>query len=564
MRLLAPFKSVKTRLLALMAFVIVPVAVLTGVLAQATDKSLSGGMERGWRQSTDDYVIRTRVWLRGAVRTINTAAAAASAHADDCSGMLADIVAVDGGYQAIEVDFDDGRPCAGGRNPDLVAAVGEASRALRNEPRVAFADGQLTSLGVFPARGVRLIAIQTDSPKSSAHKWSATALIDANLLDRLFEPSPGPNDATALVQRGQKVIVSNGPDSTDMTWLPATETIGEAYSPYEAPSRSGAAFSYATQGLLGSQYYILRRFDASGRQVALIRFLVLSLAPLVTLATLYVVYSWAIQSEVLRWIEGIKLAILARRRGQNAKAFAPMDIGMPTELRDFAATFNEMARESAIREDSLKRSLAENEFLLRELHHRVKNSLQIIQSYLSLTRRLDGVGVDSDAIAAMEARVQVLAVAYRKAFSEGRMRDVRVRLFAEEIVRNLSQAFRRPGLTLELEAEITTALMIDRAIAMGLALVEAVMAGLKAGNARRVHVLIAERERRQLELYVSTDGRLAPNKPDERLMTGLALQLDATVEERNAGVVIHWRFQGAPPPALPTLVETADRPASAT
>jgi two-component sensor histidine kinase len=244
------------------------------------------------------------------------------------------------------------------------------------------------------------------------------------------------------------------------------------------------------------------------------------------------------------------LAIVARRRGRGGEAFAPEDAATPAEHRDFAAAFDEMARESAIRENSLKRSLVENEFLLRELHHRVKNSLQIVQSYLSLTRRLDGRSSDSEAIAAMEARVQVLAIAYRKAFSDGRMRDVRVRLFAEELARTLARTFRRPGFALELEADVTTALTIDRAIPMGLALVEAVMAGLQAKGARAVRIQIVEDPLRRLELRVSTDGALAANAPDRRLMAGLALQLGAAVEDRGPGVAVDWRFQGGPPPAL--------------
>ena len=55
----------------------------------------------------------------------------------------------------------------------------------------------------------------------------------------------------------------------------------------------------------------------------------------------------------------------------------------------------------------------------------------------------------------MEARVQVLSIAYRKAFSEGRMRDVRIRQFADEIFDNLSESFQRPGLKLELKPTST-------------------------------------------------------------------------------------------------------------
>jgi hypothetical protein len=56
------------------------------------------------------------------------------------------------------------------------------------------------------------------------------------------------------------------------------------------------------------------------------------------------------------------------------------------------------------------------------------------------------------------------------------MQDVRIRQFAEEIVDSLSQSFKRPGVLLELKAGVQAALMVDRAIPFGLALVESVMA----------------------------------------------------------------------------------------
>ena len=207
---------------------------------------------------------------------------------------------------------------------------------------------------------------------------------------------------------------------------------------------------------------------------------------------------------------------------------APESDEMPAELRELAASFNELARESEAREQTLKTSLAENEFLVRELHHRVKTSLQIIQSYLSLTRRFDGpAGGNSNSVAAMEARVQVLSIAYRKAFSHGHMRDVRIRQFSTEIVDSLAQAFERPGLAVKFDANVTAALMIDRAIPFGLALVESVMAGFLAEGAKHVSVRIGELEGLRVEVCVATDGDLPPDRPNAKLMAGLALQLEA-------------------------------------
>lgn len=550
MRWPAPLSSLKMRLIALMALVVVPVAALAAALAAATDHSLWRGVQQIRRLSTADDAVRMQAWLKGAVGGLAAAAASANARRDDCATTLDDVVALDEAYLAIRVDFDDGHNCVGARDPDMASAVEQASRALRAKPLAAFAQGPPAALATSATKSGPFLAIATESRKSAARRWSATALTAMEPLDRLLALEPGPSGAVALMERGQHVIIAEGAAAADASWLPKTEAVGEGYEATEALSRGGRSFAYATQPVLGSQYYILRRFDAAGRLDAWLRLLALAFAPLVVLAALSVVYSWAVQSEILRWIDGVKLAIVARRRGGGEAPVAPEDAAMPQELRDFAAAFNEMARESAIREDSLKRSLAENEFLLRELHHRVKNSLQIVQSYLSLTRRLDAGSAGSDAIAAMEARVQVLAIAYRKAFSEGRMRDVRVRLFAEELARTLAQIFRRPGFALELEADVTTALMLDRAIPMGLALVEAVMAGLQAKGARVVRIRIAEDPLRRLELSVSTDGALAADAPDRQLMAGLALQLGAAVEDRGPGVAVDWRFQGAPPPAL--------------
>ena len=126
-----------------------------------------------------------------------------------------------------------------------------------------------------------------------------------------------------------------------------------------------------------------------------------------------------------------------------------------------------------------------------------------------MTRRLDHTTANRSGVAAMEARVQVLSIAYREALSEGRMQDVRIRQFAEEIVDSLSQSFKRPGVLLELKADVQAALMVDRAIPFGLALVESVMAGLDAEAAHAVIVRIGELDDMRVELRVASEPPVA-------------------------------------------------------
>src|SRR5271166_3080818 len=443
------------------------------------------------------------------------------------------------------------------QDSDLSSFVGEVSENLRSRPRVELAPDMFLAAGTFRIRSQNVLAIRVDAPPIAKEQWAVTALVDPTSLVRVFELNPDRGDIVALMQRGQKVVAETGANPSDASWLPAIErAVGPDYHLAAAPSRAGATFNYATQPVLGSDFYILSRFDNSSRKAASLRSLILALAPLIMLATLYFAYSRAIQSELLRWIDGIKAATMARKGGVGAP-YAPEDDEMPTELHELAAAFNEMVRESAIGERSLTSSLAENEFLLRELHHRVKTSLQIIQSYLALTRRLDRATPDQSRVDAMEARVQVLSIAYGKAFSEGRMRDVRIREFAAQIVDNLSQSFSRPGLELELKADVHSALMIDRAIPLGLALVESVLAGLNAEDAHLVVVRIGDLDDLRVELRVSTDGVLAADRPNAKLMKGLALQLDATVESPDVGTIMRWRFQAGPLPVLTAIDEAA-------
>ena len=74
------FRSVRARLLALMTLIVIPVAILSVILASTTYRSVIRSIEAAQLQTTSNFAVRARVWFRGALRTVIVANPADRAH----------------------------------------------------------------------------------------------------------------------------------------------------------------------------------------------------------------------------------------------------------------------------------------------------------------------------------------------------------------------------------------------------------------------------------------------------------------------------------------------------
>ena len=101
---------------------------------------------------------------------------------------------------------------------------------------------------------------------------------------------------------------------------------------------------------------------------------------------------------------------------------------------------------------------------------------------------------------------------------------------------------RQPSQKIEVKIEADTGLVVDRIIPLGLALVEAAVAGLKADGATRLGVRLSTLADGRLDLQITTDGKLLPKVPAPKIMAGLAAQLGAMPGEKDAGDVLRWCF----------------------
>lgn len=201
--------------------------------------------------------------------------------------------------------------------------------------------------------------------------------------------------------------------------------------------------------------------------------------------------------------------------------------------------------------------LGEKEFLLMEIHHRVKNDLQLTMSLLASQRRFLDNEAAIQAINDSEHRLKSLSLVHQKLYQEGDFRMVNVKAYIQEILDHLKDSFgawQRVHFALHLED-----VMLDtsKAVPLGLILNEAVTNIFKYAFADRRHgnvQISLTRHDRMLHFIIKDNGVGLPtnfNIADSKslgfsLITGLSLQLEGDLKiESNQGVEIRLVFEMA-------------------
>lgn len=175
-------------------------------------------------------------------------------------------------------------------------------------------------------------------------------------------------------------------------------------------------------------------------------------------------------------------------------------------------------------------SLREKEKLLREIHHRVKNNLQIITSLLRLeSARRTAPGIKA-VLGEMQSRVLAMALLHETLYRTGDFGHLNLAAYLENLGKQLLRAqgglYGAVALELGLEA---VAVDLDQAIPCGLAVNELLTNCLKHAFGERaggtIRMTLTEAPDLGICIAVSDDGRGLPEDFDERRRQSLGLQL---------------------------------------
>jgi two-component sensor histidine kinase len=194
----------------------------------------------------------------------------------------------------------------------------------------------------------------------------------------------------------------------------------------------------------------------------------------------------------------------------------------------------------------LEAALEQSDTLLRELHHRVKNNLQTLLGILSLAEQRATVPKAREVIGDARMRVEALAVLQRLLYAKGDLASVDGAAFLAAVCANVERAFRRPGITVRVQAA-EAAVSLDVASALGLIANELLTNAFKHAFPDRKKGEISVRLSQEdgpdgaLVLVVADDGRgLGPGQEEGTgltLVRGLAQQQGgACAIETAAGV----------------------------
>ncbi len=120
---------------------------------------------------------------------------------------------------------------------------------------------------------------------------------------------------------------------------------------------------------------------------------------------------FATENQVTRWIAYLRRISAAYRSGHYA--IRPQLESAPAEIRSLGDGLSDMAAAIQDRDRKLRDALTQKSLLIREIHHRVKNNLQIVMSLLSLQAGQLKDATARDALMQAQVRINALALVHR-------------------------------------------------------------------------------------------------------------------------------------------------------
>lgn len=259
------------------------------------------------------------------------------------------------------------------------------------------------------------------------------------------------------------------------------------------------------------------------------------------------IFAWAFAYMAI-WIATDRLVFLPLRKIKKASdQFASGNLkarvgdleNAPDRISELGAAFDRMADNIVEREERLVDNLREKETMLREIHHRVKNNLQIITSLLNMQERKLKDPYSLELLRQTRGRINAIALVHRGLYEGDDLGVIDMRVFLSRLLSELKTGLGVDPNKVQVKMEIEKLyLEPDTAIPTALFIVEALTNSIKHGLQVEAHILIELRSMNdRVKLSIIDDGpgveKGTKQKTGKKLMKGFARQLSGVFSAEN-------------------------------
>ena len=331
--------------------------------------------------------------------------------------------------------------------------------------------------------------------KSGAYVGLAAMSLPHQLIRNLHVGSLPPDTGTVMpvvfwTFDAEGNLLSSNIDLADAaTRVPKDMPLGQFIKTqgqvFNGVSKSGVSQIYAVVPIVADELYLMSSWHAE-EPVYFNRIAGASYTPplLMWLAGLLVA-ALAAEQLVTRHVRTLNRAIVRFAKGDRRLQEINLK-GAPIELDQLASAYLAMTESVSRSEAELEDSLHQKEGLLREVHHRVKNNLQLISSIMNIQLRSAKTVEARDLLKNLQERIMSLATVHRSLYQTDALADVGARELIPGIVRQIMSLSSGPEKPFDTQLDIDDVRLVpDQAVPLALLLAEALTNAVKHGDATR-------------------------------------------------------------------------------
>lgn len=204
-------------------------------------------------------------------------------------------------------------------------------------------------------------------------------------------------------------------------------------------------------------------------------------------------------------------------------------------------------KELQVKNEIINEALIEKEALLKEIHHRVKNNLQVISSLLNLQSRYVKDAGALDALKESKERINAISLLHKEIYQNEVLKLINAKDYFVNLITNLQNTF-DPKKNVMLETHIENVdLDIDTLIPLGLIVNELYTNCYKYGvsNQNPCITFILTQQEKQISLIVKDNGNGFPETLDMETTNSLGFKLVSLFTKKLLGTAVYTNNNGS-------------------